>query len=65
MDLDELLAEDMDWQGAAQSQKSPTEGKGPQDVAQRLADQMNLEGAAQSQGPAPSKRTKPKRRKAA
>jgi len=65
MDLDELLAEDMDWQGAAQGQKPPSEGKRPQDLDQRLKDKMDWEGAAQNPRPLPSKRPNPKKRKAA
>lgn len=50
MDLDDVLAEDMDWQGAAQGPKPVPEGKGL-DLDQQLADKMDWEGAAQVQGP--------------
>lgn len=50
MELDDVLAEDMDWQGAAQGPKAVPEGKGL-DLDQRLADKMDWEGAAQGQGP--------------
>lgn len=46
MDLDDLLAEDMDWQGAAQGQKPAPEGKSPEDLDQRPADKMDGERKA-------------------
>jgi hypothetical protein len=62
MDLDELLAEDMDWQGAAQSHKPSPEGKRPQDLDQRRKHKMD---SATSQKAVPAKHAKPKKRKAA